>query len=345
MGLLSKLLVAAPLGLALGEHSNEQKFDMFKAKFDKVYDSASEEMKRFEIFVENLITVAKMQIVDESASYSYMTPFADVSQAEFAKLNNLDVSPAALKTHKKAADKTEKLSTSDLPDDWDWRAKGAVTSVKNQGMCGSCWSFATAANIEGNNFVQNKELVSLSEQELVDCDTVDQACNGGLPSNAYKWMMDNKAGLELFKDYKYTGSKDKCSMQTALERVYLTSWVQVPTNEDQIAANLVKYGPLAIGINATPMQFYFGGISDPLDLICNPKALDHGVTLVGFGKSGLSREGHVPFWIIKNSWGGMWGEKGFYRIIKGRGKCGMNMMVTSAVVKAKATPESDQVYV
>merc|ERR1712224_806698 len=138
--------------------------------------------------------MGKMSSLDTGATYSYMTPFADWTPEEFFARNTLkphlfDASSAA----------QDVLRNTSLPDAFDWREKGAVNPVKNQARCGSCWAFATVANIEGVNFLKTKNLVSLSEQELVDCDkkTGDQGCSGGLPSNAYKDMIANKIGLEL----------------------------------------------------------------------------------------------------------------------------------------------------
>merc|ERR1711907_722006 len=107
--------------------------------------------------------------------------------------------------------------------------------------------------------------------------------------------------------------------------VFIDGWTAISTDEDQIAAALMAHGPLSIGINAGPMQWYAGGIANPLSFLCNPKSLDHGVAIVGFGVEGTKK-----YWIIRNSWGSSWGEKGYYRIIRGVGKCGLNTMVTSA---------------
>merc|ERR1719401_2353916 len=270
---------------------------------------------------------------------------ADMSEFEYGEINNMPVTPKILKEHAMAAAKsthTHELRAIKTSGNFDWREKGAVNDPKNQAQCGSCWSFATVANIEGNNFVTNGQLVSLSEQELVDCDTMDNGCNGGLPSNAYKDLIGEGMGMELESAYPYTGADGSCHAQKSLEKVFLSSWLPISSDEDQMATALVKYGPLAIGINAGPMQMYMGGIADPM--FCNPAALDHGVGIVGYGE-----ESGKKFWVIRNSWGSMWGEDGYYRIIRGKGKCGLNRMVTTAIVKpssSKALPApQNELYV
>merc|ERR1712190_278156 len=129
--------------------------------------------------------------------------------------------------------------------------KGAVNAIKDQKQCGSCWAFATVANIEGVNFLKTQKLLSLSEQELVDCDkkTGDQGCSGGLPSNAFKDMIQNNIGLETEAAYPYTAQNGKCQASSSKEVAFIGGWKAISTDEDQIAAALMQYGPLAIGIN------------------------------------------------------------------------------------------------
>merc|ERR1711920_470402 len=170
-------------------------------------------------------------------------------------------------------------------------------------------------------------LVSLSEQELVDCDRDgdDQGCEGGLPQNAYQYLIEQHTGLEIEGDYPYRARNGKCKDKKKKEVAFVTTWTGISTDEDQIAASLMQYGPLAIGINAKFMQFYSGGIASYRN--CNPQELDHGVAIVGFGSGGLIRKRN--YWIIRNSWGASWGENGYYRIVRGYGMCGLNTMVTT----------------
>jgi len=312
--------VLLPFVLAAGDRTEEM-FKQFERAFNRTYESLEERAARLAVFAENLVHIEHLQLVEEGrATYSYLTPFADMSPEEFARRNGFrssDWAPEEVLT----------VDATDLPDSFDWRTQGAVNPVKNQEQCGSCWAFATVANIEGTAFVATKKLVSLSEQELVDCDkaTGDEGCSGGLPNNAFKDMIQNKIGLETESAYPYTAQNGKCQASSSKEVAFIGGWKAISTDEDQIAAALMQYGPLAIGINAGPMQFYSGGISKPWKLLCNPKKLDHGVAIVGFGE-----ESGVKYWTIRNSWGSSWGEKGYYRIIRGTGACGLNTMVSTA---------------
>jgi len=305
----------------------ERKFREFLTANNKSYATPEERVARLAVFAVNLEYIEHFQQVEEGdASYSHLSPFADISPEEFSLRHGFRasdwVAPSA-----EELDSEAMLSVASLPDDFDWRAKGAVNPVKNQEQCGSCWAFATVANIEGAGFVSTGKLVSLSEQELVDCDkaTGDQGCGGGLPSNAFKDMIQNNIGLELEKAYPYEARNGKCQASGSQEVSFIGAWKAISTDEDQIAAALMQYGPLAIGINAGPMQFYSGGISKPWKALCNPKKLDHGVAIVGFGV----QEG-TKYWTIRNSWGASWGEQGYYRIVRGTGACGLNTMVSTA---------------
>eukprot|EP00930_Biecheleria_cincta_P071237 TRINITY_DN58751_c0_g1_i1.p1 TRINITY_DN58751_c0_g1~~TRINITY_DN58751_c0_g1_i1.p1 ORF type:complete len:475 (-),score=113.42 TRINITY_DN58751_c0_g1_i1:169-1593(-) len=312
------------IGLALHKIiiGDQEKFQEFVKLHNKNYSSASEWEARLRTFVDNLKTVYQVQQAEEgSATYSHLSPFADLNPDEFSQRHGL-LSPENFA----ASENVEILDTTDLPSSIDWVEKGAVNPVKNQGACGSCWAFSTVANIEGAGFVSTGKLVSLSEQELVDCDhNGDHGCKGGLPSNAFQDMIKNGLGLEPESAYPYTGRDGACTVKQAKEVAFIKGFKQISTDEDQMAAALVQYGPLSIGLNAGPMQWYMGGVAHPFKLLCNPKRIDHGVAIVGYGVEGTKK-----YWKIRNSWGTSWGEQGYYRIIRGVAACGLNSMVTTA---------------
>ncbi|KAM6581508.1 hypothetical protein CsatA_005282 [Cannabis sativa] len=308
-------------------------FSLFKNKFGKSYASQEEHDYRFEVFKANLRRARRHQRLDPSANHG-VTRFSDLTPAEFRRTFLGLRSRLRLPSD---ANKAPILPTEDLPEDFDWRDRGAVTPVKNQGSCGSCWSFSTTGALEGANFLATGELVSLSEQQLVDCDhecdpeeagSCDSGCNGGLMNSAFEYTL-KAGGLMKEKDYPYTGTdRSTCKFDKKKIAASVANFSVVSLDEEQIAANLVKNGPLAVAINAVFMQTYVGGVSCPY--ICS-KRLDHGVLLVGYGASAYapSRLKNKPYWIIKNSWGENWGEKGFYKICRGRNVCGVDSMVST----------------
>ncbi|XP_024528811.1 cysteine proteinase 15A [Selaginella moellendorffii] len=311
----------------------ETHFKSFIARFGKAYATAEAYAHRLKVFEANLVRAVSHQALDPSAVHG-ITQFSDLTEEEFKQqFLGLRV-PSRLRE----ANKAPVLPTNDLPEDFDWREHGAVTEVKNQGACGSCWAFSTTGAIEGAHFLETGKLISLSEQQLVDCDhscdptdkvSCDAGCNGGLMTNAYDYVMKS-GGLETETDYPYTGnSNGKCQFNANKIVASVANFSTVSLDEDQIAANLVKHGPLAIGINAVFMQTYIGGVSCPI--ICSKHHIDHGVLLVGYGAKGYApiRFTEKPYWIIKNSWGATWGEQGYYKICRGHGMCGMNTMVST----------------
>merc|ERR1711865_444781 len=213
---------------------------------------------------------------------------------------------------------------------YDWRDHGAVNAIKDQSGCGSCWAFSAVANLEGVLQVSAGKLMSLSEQQLVDCDTADSGCLGGNLGNAQQWMMDNGVGEETESAYPYDMSQTEaqahsheCRQDASQYQVYVSGWHQISTDETQIAAALQQYGPLSIAVNANKFQSYRSGVADPF--LCNGAMRNHGVAIVGFGT-----ESGKDYWTIRNSWGTTWGEAGYIRMVRGKGKCGLNTDVTTA---------------
>merc|ERR1719262_1297577 len=207
----------------------------------------------------------------------------------------------------------------------DWRQKGAVTEVKNQGRCGSCWSFSTTGSIEGINAIVGGNLTSFSEQELVDCDThFDHGCQGGLMDYAFQFVMKN--GLDTEKDYPYKGVQGYCDTNKQNRKVVtIDGFEDVEAGNEKEMVEVVTRQPLSVAIQANHpnFQLYTGGVFD--DEGCGEQ-LDHGVLVVGYGTDEDTKQ---EYWIMKNSWGGLWGEEGFMRMKMGvapSGICGIAKM-------------------
>jgi len=203
-----------------------------------------------------------------------------------------------------------------LADSIDWRQKGAVTPVKNQGQCGSCWAFSTVAGIEGAWQIHNGQLVSLSEQQLVDCDKQDNGCKGGLMEQGFTYAQG--AAMCTESSYSYTGSDGSCrasSCTTGVPRGGVTGYTKVSGGESGLMSALQR-NPVSVAIEADQSAFsqYRGGV---LTSGCGQQ-LDHGVTVVGYGTDGGN-----AYWLIKNSWGTSFGENGYIRVGRSGNQCGV----------------------
>ncbi|GKV34191.1 hypothetical protein SLEP1_g42589 [Rubroshorea leprosula] len=320
----------------------EGEFQIFMEQFGKNYSTREEYVHRLGIFSRNIIRAAEHQALDPTAMHG-VTQFSDLSEEEFERMYTGVKGGGGFQSMKgvEGDEVTAPLEVDGLPDSFDWREKGAVTEVKMLGACGSCWAFSTTGAVEGATFVATGKLLNLSEQQLVDCDHMcdkrerracDDGCGGGLMTNAYNYVT-TVGGLEEESSYLYTGKRGECKFKSEKVAVKVSNFTNISIDENQIAANLVLRGPLAIGLNAVFMQTYIGGVSCPL--ICSKRFINHGVLLVGYGKKGFSilRLGNQPYWIVKNSWGKRWGENGYYRLCRSHGMCGMNTMVSAVAVQ------------
>jgi C1A family cysteine protease len=226
----------------------------------------------------------------------------------------------------------------DLPESVDWVENGAVTGVKNQGMCGSCWAFSAIGALEGALAISTGNLIDLSEEQMLDCDKVDQGCNGGEMYTAFEWIKE-AGGVCTAEDYPYTGilppfksCRKGCD---PVEGTQVSGWVRAEANERSIMAAVSK-NPLAISIEADQMafQFYSDGV---FSATCGTN-LDHGVVLVGYGTSEEGEE----FWKVKNSWGTTWGKEGYILIARNDnqydhfGECGILMDATYPILASDA---------
>lgn len=228
-------------------------FGKFKTQFGRTYADNLEHDMRYRTFRTNLYLIQQLRRFETGTAEYGITGFADLTRDEYflrtglrrdKDLENRIKSPAT-------------IPDIELPRSFDWREKGAVTPVKDQGPCGSCWAFSVTGNIEGVHVAKGGKLESYSEQELLDCDTVDHACNGGLPDDAYK-AIERIGGLEAEDAYPYHAQQEKCKYDSSLQRITIKGAVDLPADEDAIAKYLVQNGPISIGLNANAMQFYKG---------------------------------------------------------------------------------------
>ena len=304
-------------------HNYEHMFDRWVTKHGKEYLHYEVE-KAFEAFKDNVDFVTKHNEEYNLGLHSYkvgLGKFADLSLDDFKNLH------LGYNSHnvQKRSNHTVWLNGS-VPDSVDWRKKGAVTPVKNQGQCGSCWAFSTTGSLEGATFLKTGKLVSLSEQELVDCDdNGDQGCNGGLMDNAFDWIEDN-GGLDAESDYPYKAHKSfgGCNKKKESKHIAKVSGhSDVPVkNEDQLKLAVAKQ-PVSVAIEAdqSGFQLYESGVFTGT---CGTQ-LDHGVLAVGYGTDDSGQD----YWIVKNSWGESWGKEGYILLARNvkshSGQCGITL--------------------
>ena len=213
----------------------------------------------------------------------------------------------------------------------DWREKGAVTEVKNQGQCGSCWSFSATGSLEGQHFLKKGELVSLSEQNLIDCSTIfgNHGCQGGLMDNAFKYIEENK-GVDTEKSYPYQAHNELCRFREKNIGASCNGYVDIPRRDERALTQAVQtIGPISIAIDASRPTFHYYKKGVYYDRLCSSTKLDHGVLVVGYG----SEEGQ-EYYIVKNSWGPQWGMEGYVLMSRNReNNCGIATQASYPKVK------------
>ena len=223
-------------------------------------------------------------------------------------------------------------SRADLPASVNWTAAGAVTPVKDQAQCGSCWAFSTTGSVESAWFLAKGTLPSVSEQQLVDCSTAEgnQGCNGGLMDYAFEYIIKNK-GITTEAAYPYTATgPNTCVAAGKPVAATLSGYKDVPVNSETALETAIAQQPVSVAVEAdqSVFQFYSGGV---MDSACGTQ-LDHGVLAVGYGTLGGKE-----YYLVKNSWGASWGANGYILLGRGAkfnpsGQCGIQMAASYPVV-------------
>ena len=320
-------IIALITGILFGVYSDNifgtnewSQFLKFKDKFNKTYVNDNELEVRFKIFRNNLRDILNHNLDFNQNFTMGVNQFTDLTTDEFKLLY-----VSGLKTKSITNDEnnilgsygcqlyTSNIDTNiNLPLSIDWREKGAVTKVKDQGQCGSCWAFSSTGAIEGAQAISSGNLIDLSEQQLVDCAVGftygSYGCNGGQMEGGFKYVIKN--GQCSLTQYPYTATDGKCQEAQCNPVAYIKSCYYVKPNDQMALKSAVSKQPVAVAIEADTRYFqsYSGGI---LTASTCGTTLDHGVLIVGYGEDSGQK-----YWIVKNSWSDTWGENGYVRIAR-----------------------------
>jgi len=314
-----------------------EEWEAWKAKHRRSYTSPTEESLRMKIYMDNKARVARHNrraANGEAAHHLKMNKYGDLLHHEFVStLNGYRPRPnnTMLLSRSLGATFIPNAVPHPLPKSVDWRAKGAVTPVKEQGVCGACYSFSAAGALEAMNFRKTGKLVELSAQNLIDCSvsTGNQGCKGGQMDNAYEYIRDNN-GIDTAIAYPYEGVQGKCRYNPRHKGASDFGYVDISTgSEEELMHAVASRGPVSLAIDASheSFQFYSNGIYR--EDRCSSTKLDHAMLLVGYGEEDDGRK----YWLIKNSWGSTWGEEGYLKLARDENNmCGVATQASYPIV-------------
>ncbi|NXT88093.1 CATS protein, partial [Anhinga rufa] len=321
MKLLASIILLAALALTLGhpDPALDWHWQLWKKTYGKEYRHKKEEGDRRATWERNLRLVTLHNLEHSLGLHSYelgMNHLGDMTSEEVAALlTGLNVAPRPNQTFT-----YRPQPGSRVPDTVDWREKGCVTDVKNQGACGSCWAFSAVGALEAQVKLKTGKLVSLSAQNLVDCSMMygNKGCNGGWRTRAFQYIIDNQ-GIDSDDSYPYRAQDGACRYNLTARAATCSRYVELPHGDEATLKDAVaNVGPISVGIDASQPTFFLYKAGIYHDPSCS-QVTNHAVLVIGYG----SLDGE-DYWLVKNSWGVHFGDQGYIRMARNRGNhCGI----------------------
>uniref|UniRef100_A0A3Q2D014 Cathepsin L n=1 Tax=Cyprinodon variegatus TaxID=28743 RepID=A0A3Q2D014_CYPVA len=321
--------VTAVLGAPRRDPQLDQHWELWMDRYNKTYHEKEEGWRRM-VWEKNLKKIELHNLEHSMGKHSYrlgINHFADMTKEEFKQIMN-GYKPKA--EEKANGTFFKKPSFQKVPDSVDWRQEGYVTPVKDQGQCASCWAFSATGSLEGQLFRATGRLVSLSEQNLMDCSRSlgNHGCDGGLAKKAFEYVYTN-GGLNSEASYPYLAKDNpQCSYNESYNAITIDGYAYIPSgSEEDLMEAVATMGPISVAIDASrdSFQFYQSGIYYEED--CSKEELNHAVLLVGYGYSDQN------YWIVKNSWSENWGNNGYIYMAKDRNNnCGIATDATLPII-------------
>mmetsp|Transcript_6473 Transcript_6473/g.11433 ORF Transcript_6473/g.11433 Transcript_6473/m.11433 type:complete len:441 (+) Transcript_6473:63-1385(+) len=351
------LFEAARSGSYYTEMAEEEKvalFQDFKAKYHKHYESDDEEEKRYNNFLGNLVRIDSLNAGPVGATYG-ITQFSDFTEEELKKIKGykvdedrasfgatdaaavdtstyndglygyIDYSRELCSVQERFPDFCDIDDPDDLPDTFDWRDYDVVTEMRNQYICGDCWAFAITESMSSQWYLYGNDMESVSAQEMTSCNEWCWGCDGGWFVGGFtKAMQMTWASDEYYPFMSRNGVTQDCRadiVENGNTSTHISGWGKVEADGIEMEMKLALYrnGPMVVAVDATSMEFYIEGIAPATN--CDTFSLDHAVTLVGWD---TDDDTGVDYWIVKNSWGDIWGEDGYWKVVFGRNSCGIS---------------------
>jgi len=309
------LLVALLIGLAaaFSEQEYQDAFTSWMIEHNRAYQS-HEFFQRYNAFKNNMDYVAQWNSKNSSTVLG-LNALADLSNSEYQKIylgTHIEVSEVSIFV--------DEAPVRALAATVDWRTSGAVTPIKDQGQCGSCWSFSSTGAIEGIVKIKTGKLTSLSEQNLMDCSTSygNQGCNGGLMTSAFKYVQANK-GVDTEAYYPYTARAGTCHYSTANIGATISGYKTIASGSESALVTAINSQPVSVAIDASHNSFQLYKSGTYYEPACSSSRLDHGVLAIGYGSDSTG-----DYFLVKNSWGTSWGIAGYIQMARGKSNnCGI----------------------
>ncbi|XP_018020897.2 procathepsin L [Hyalella azteca] len=311
---------------------NNHLWNSFKVRFNKTYDSLQDQVRE-SVFMRNMRRITlhrsryRAQLESFDVDMNYFTDWLQSERIQMLGIKRSERLPEDTWTdYNIPSEAPTSLINVSIPDTLDWRQRGAVTRVKNQGKCGSCWAFATVGAVESHHFLRSEQLVELSEQNLLDCDRTDAACHGGDVFRAYRFMT-RQGGVDTALSYPYHFFPERCHFSPQAVGARVLGFRQLPSaDEVLLKAVVATRGPVTAVMDATIDLFaYKRGVLSVKN--CSNTTANHGVIIIGYGT-----EAGMEYWLVKNSWSAKWGDEGYFKIQRNVNMCGIATNVTYPIV-------------
>lgn len=339
--LISLFAIAQAISLA---ETKESLWKQYKLDFKRTFDSKSHEELREKIFRESIRTISHHNFEFRQGRESFkmgINSFSDMTFDEYSAMFKANESIKAMANEKAKnirfrpkiihGNDVGNLTERNLAASFDWRDQGAVTKVRDQKLCGSCYAMATIGSIESQYFIMNKKLIDFSEQEIVDCagEFTTFGCSGGIAFRVFDYVLENQ--LSTRSGYPYKAEVGECRATENKIKIHLKGYgyVDAEDDDDNLAEAVTKFGPIVVSINSDLETFmrYSSGIY--FDEKCTDE-VNHGALLVGYGS-----EDGIDYWIVKNSFGESWGESGYIRMARKMGNdCGIRTSPLFVILKS-----------